>query len=80
MDIQLVKGHFSPQEALELITQMIHVKIKYHESKIQKYDNEEDIKSSEKRITSLQKDLFELRQNISKHSNKVDINAHVQIT
>ena len=44
MNIQLIKGEFSSNDAIELIAQMIHIKIKYHENKINNLSNEEDLK------------------------------------
>ena len=57
MNIQLIKGQFDPEDAIGIITQMIHVKIKYHENKIHRNSNEEDIKFRENKIKLLQKDL-----------------------
>jgi hypothetical protein len=44
MKIKLISGHFNSQEALQLLTEMIHVKIRFHEGKINHHSNEEDIK------------------------------------
>jgi len=68
MNIKLIQGEFSANDAIELIAQMIQVKIKYHENKIDNRSNEEDIKSFEVKIKQLQKELFDLRQNYN--SNK----------
>ena len=58
MDIQLIKGEFNPNDALELITKMIEVKIKFHESKINTIHQEEDIKIREKKIKNLQSNFW----------------------
>lgn len=79
MNIQLIQGEFSAQDALELITQMIHVKIRYHENKIASKSNEEDIKYRESKIKKLQKDLYELRNNISTKTDPAIINATINI-
>ena len=50
MNIQLIQGQFGGKEAIELITQMIHAKVKFHENIIGNNDNEEDIKMRENRI------------------------------
>jgi hypothetical protein len=34
MKIQLIHGKFEAQEALELVSKLIHTKIKFHESRI----------------------------------------------
>jgi len=61
MDIKLIQGEFNSNDALELIAQMIHVKIKYHENKICSISNEEDIKLWESKIKRLQQELFDLK-------------------
>ena len=69
MNIKLIQGEFSANDAIELIAQMIQVKIKYHENKIDNRSNEEDIKSFEVKIKQLQKELFDLRQNYNSNKN-----------
>ena len=62
MNIPLLKGNFSQSDALDILTQLVHVKIKFHESKIEKSDNEEDIKMRENRIKKLLQDFYEAKQ------------------
>ena len=50
MNIQLMQGQFSAQDAIDIITQLINVKIKFHEKKIEAHDGEEATKMREKRI------------------------------
>ncbi len=79
MNIQLIEGDFKSSDALELITQMIQVKIKYHENKITNNHNEEDIKARETKIKRLQKQLFEFRNSVDANSKVLRINATVHI-
>ncbi|ULQ54295.1 hypothetical protein [Flavihumibacter fluvii] len=79
MNIQLIQGEFSANDALALITEMIHIKIKYHENKIAANSHEEDIKYRESKIKKLQKDLFELRNKIGVKSNQVKLDAIIKI-
>lgn len=79
MNIQLIQGQFSKKDAIDLITQMIHIKIKFHEENINDDDNEEDIKMREKRIKQLQKDLHEARKYIQHKDNSVNIKATIEI-
>jgi len=79
MNIQLIRGHFDAREALDLITQMIHVKIKYQEDRIQRDSHEEDVKMRERRIKELQKDLFEMRKHIESKSGLIDMTATIEI-
>ena len=78
MDIQLLKGNFSQSDALDILTQLVHVKIKFHESKIEKSDNEEDIKMRENRIKKLLQDFCEAKQLILKQK-QCDLNAEINI-
>ncbi|WP_229312015.1 hypothetical protein [Larkinella punicea] len=77
--MQLIQGQFSAQDSIQLLTEMVHVKIKYHESKIGSNSSEEDVKMREKRIKTLQKDLFDLRQAIQSSSGPVSIDSVLTI-
>ena len=79
MEIQLMLGRFSGKEAIELISQMIQVKIKFHEGKISSVSNEEDIKRREARIKELQHDLAEIRKYVQKQGETVNIDAKILI-
>ena len=79
MKIQLIEGHFSAKDAIEIITQMIHVKIKFHENKIDNSNNEEDGKMREKKIHQLQKNLFEVRKAIEMKGDGVSLNSEILI-
>lgn len=79
MEIQLIKGEFEAKEALNLITQMIHIKVRYHESKIDKNSSEEDIKYRETKIKMLQKELFELKGQMDGKQNKLILDALVKL-
>ena len=68
MDIQLIQGVFSSEDAISLIAKMIQVKIKYYENKIEKESREEDIKAREQKIKKLQGEFYQLR-NYSKVKN-----------
>lgn len=79
MVIQLMQGQFKANEAIDIITQMIHVKIKYHENKIAGNINEEDIKNREAKIKLLQKELFEARKAMLSKKESLSINATINI-
>ncbi len=80
MDIQLIDGLYTGAEALDLLTQMIHVKITFHEKKIRGQCAEEEVKSREQHIKQLQKDLFELRHYVAVKSEAVVVRSSVVIT
>lgn len=79
MNIQLIQGEFSAPDALELVTQMIQLKIKYHESKIVTDTSEEDIKYRESRIKRLQKELAELREAMVLNNKNVQLEGTIKI-
>ena len=79
MVIQLMQGQFKANEAIDIITQMIHVKIKYHENKIAGNSNEEDIKNRERKIKLLQKELFEARKAMLSKKESLNIDATIHI-
>lgn len=79
MEIQLLNGNFSAQEAIEILTQQIRVKIQFHEQKINEISGEEEIKMRENRIKKLQKELFEARQYIEKKKENVNLNCVINI-
>lgn len=79
MDIQLIEGEFSPNEAMELLVQMIDIKIKFNESKISNSLQEEDIKSRENKIKKLQQSLYDVRLFLKTKNNGVQIKSSINI-
>jgi len=79
MKIELINGHFNGSEAIELLTHLIHIKIKFHENKIKSDSNEEDIKYREKKIIQLQKNLFEVTRYIKSHDSGLVIQSDVNL-
>lgn len=79
MNITLIQGAFNAIDAIELIAQMLQIKIKYHEDQIDAHSNEEDIKTREAKIKRLQHDLSELRKMIHSKNNQVSVDAIVKI-
>ena len=77
MNIQLIQGQFSTKDAIDIITQMVHIKIKFQENKILHSGNEEDIKMRETRIKKLQKELFEARKFIEQNGAKINIQSEI---
>ena len=77
MQIQLIEGDFNKADTLELVSQMIQLKIRYHEKSIQKNSSEEDIKYRESKIKFLQDELLQLREEISRSSNHFHVHATI---
>lgn len=79
MNFQLTSGESSSADALELITQMVNVKISYHENKITNHCTEEDIKAREAKIKLLQQELYTLRQAMTTKGSNIRVDAIIQI-
>ncbi len=82
MEIQLISGTFTIEEAEELLTAIFKTKIAFHEHKIKTvHDSEEDIKFSEEKIKQLKerlKNVIEkLKDNGQTHTS---LNAHIEVT
>lgn len=79
MQLTLIEGSFQPQEAVDILTQMIQVKIRHHEAKISASSNEEDVKNREARIKELQYALHTLRNMLRTATGAVQMSAKVDI-
>ena len=77
--LSLIQGKFSASEAVDIISSMVQVKIKFHEDKITNTSNEEDIKQQEARIKELQNDLAALKKSIAAKGGKIDVKAVVTV-
>ncbi|CAN5792567.1 hypothetical protein BH11BAC3_BH11BAC3_40220 [soil metagenome] len=78
MNIQLIHGQFSTKDAIDIVTQMVNVKIKFHESKIDNSHSEEDIKMREKRIKDLQQNLKDVREHILADSKSITMESAIE--
>ena len=79
MDIQLIQGQFNAQDAIDILTQLLEVKIKFHENKINNELSEEATKMREKRIKNLQTDLQNIRQYIKENGDSITLQSQINI-
>ena len=79
MELEFIKGSFSTEVAIGLLTRIIGEKIRFHESKIEKSHSEEDIHMRERRIQDLQKDLHNLRRYLQGRGENTHIQAHIEV-
>jgi hypothetical protein len=79
MKIELINDDFEPQEALEILTKLIHVNIKFHLDKINVSSNKIDINMRETRIKRLQKHLFEISEHIEMLNSQITIQSSVTL-
>ncbi len=80
MNISVINGTFDSRDAIDILTQIIMVKIKFHEEKINHSQHEEDIKMREKRIRELQNDLSDLRKFIRDQQGKVSMHCSLEFS
>ena len=79
MNVKLIHGSYTPQETVELLHQLIHVKIRFNEDKIGQSSSEEDIKMREERIKVLQHELAAVKQKLKSRIDRVDITSTIEI-
>lgn len=79
MHVELIHGEFSPKDAIDILTQMVHVKIRFHESKINNQGNQEDTKMRENRIKQLQRELYEARKFIEAQKGGISIKGGIDL-
>jgi len=80
MNLQIINGSFETTEAIELLSQLTSIKIKYHEDKIDATRNEEDIKQRENRIKQLQNELAIARNYLMQSAKKINLNCIAEFT
>ncbi|HVU97081.1 MAG TPA: hypothetical protein VHE34_17750 [Puia sp.] len=81
MEIKLISGTFTVEEAELLLTAIVNTKIAFHENKIRTiHETEEDIEHSERRIMALQATLREaiVKMKRSGQTHTV-LNAHIEV-
>lgn len=73
--LKLIQGQFNANDAVDIIAQLVQVKIKFHESKITNTSNEEDSKMQENRIKELQNEWQSLRNEILSKGGLVELSS-----
>ena len=81
MEIKLIDGVFTIDEAEKLLTAIFQTKISFHEQKIKTiYHTEEDIEHSERRIMQLEETLRNtIRKLKAKGQTHTSLNAHIEV-
>jgi len=78
-NLSLIQGKFTASEAVDIISNLVQVKIKFHENKITNTSNEEDIKGQETRIKELQNGLSEIKKFISNKGELIELKSVINI-
>lgn len=64
MNIDLMNGTFSPNEAMELISRLVDAKIRFLQDRIETTASEEDIKMRETRIRRIQSEFHQAKKTL----------------
>lgn len=73
-------GSFAQNEAIDLLTRIIFIQIRFHESKINAFAGNDDIVHHRKCVDNLQQSLFAIRQLIERSPGKIDLNSKLIIS
>jgi len=79
MNVKLIQGSYTPKETIELMHELIQVKIRFNEDKIGQSSSEEDIKRREERIKALQHELATVKNQLKNRHDRIEIMATVEI-
>jgi Spy/CpxP family protein refolding chaperone len=79
MNFKIIDGVFSRQEAIDILTDMVRLKIRFHERRIETSSHIEDISHREARIRELQSELQEARERILAGDMNVSMGGSVSI-
>lgn len=79
MNFKIIDGVFSRQEAIDILTDMVRLKIRFHERRIENSSHIEDISHREARIRELQSELQEARERILAGDMNVSMGGSVSI-
>lgn len=79
MELKLIHGEYTPNEALTLVTNLVEVKVKFLENQINQQTDEADIKVRETKIKRLQAELHEYRSFVMGSSKAVNVEAIVSL-
>jgi ribosomal protein L29 len=79
MNIQLIEEEINGMEALELVTKLIHIKIKYLQNKMNLDNGTKESNEIETKIKKLQKELFQLKKKIESKNQFIKLDAVIKI-
>lgn len=77
--MSFIDSKFEKRDAIDIVTRLIHSKIKFHEDRISKLLNEEDIKMRESRIKMLQGELYQMKEFIDKAPGGIHISSSIKL-
>ena len=79
MELQLLNGTFSSKESIDILNQLFQVKIKFHEDKISRLSNLEEIKMREQRIKELQRMQSKIHDWLKAHGEQTNLELTLSV-
>lgn len=79
MNIHLKLGQFKPKEAIQIVTEIVHLNIKHQEGLLKKQRRASDIAKSESIIKGLQRSLYEFRRHIEAKGKDVNLDSLIEV-
>jgi Spy/CpxP family protein refolding chaperone len=79
MQVDIINGTFSSVDASAIIRGMIEVKVKFHEDKISRLSNMEEIKMREQRIKELQRMQSKIQEWLKAHGEQANLELTLSV-
>lgn len=77
--VKLIDGAFTPADATSILRSMFEVKVKFHEEKISRLSNMEEIKMRENRIKELQRILSNIQEWLKTHGDQANLELTLSV-
>jgi hypothetical protein len=77
--VKLIDGAFTSVDAASILRGMIEVKVKFHEDKIGRLSNMEEIKMRENRIKELQRIQSNIQEWLKTHVNQANLELTLSV-
>ena len=79
MFVQLIQDQLNTKESIDVVTEIIHMNIRFHEKKIAESDDIKVIKAHQEQVKHLQKYLFEVRKFVESKATNIDFSATFEL-
>lgn len=79
MQLEIINGSFSSADAASIIRAMIDVKVKFHEDKISRLSNLEEVKMRENRIKELQRVQSNIQDWLKAHGEQTNLELTLSV-
>ena len=79
INVKLIDGAFTPADATSILRRMFEVKVKFHEEKISRLSNMEEIKMRENRIKELQRMQSNIQEWLKTHGDLANLELTLSV-